>query len=317
VEAAFRNALTAGTADDLWSRVVPLLDRWARARDFDRSARLLERLARLEDGGHLRALEQLVEMRKAEGARATAARAVERLVRAYQSKGLTAKATAQLETLKLFDPTSPLLFIGRPAGEQAPASTTAPPAAAPQAHAQASEPAPTSGAFEAPAVPIAPADLEFVSGNLTEAEVFEKYGLHREALQQLRQITERFPGHVLAQEKLVGFIRTQSDRPALRDGLVALAFAKRASGDTEGARRAAGEAASLGGLDGSTRGALERFSLLSAVEAPAPKSAAPVAAAPPPPPKAAPPPINNFITRFSYRIFSYPLQRVARVHSFP
>jgi tetratricopeptide (TPR) repeat protein len=289
MEAAFRNALAAGTVDDLWSRVVPFLDRWARARDFDRSARLLERLARIEEGGHLRALEQLVEMRKAEGTRATAARAVERLVRAYRSKGLTAKAMAQLETLKLFDPTSPLLFIGRPAGEE-PASSSAPAASAPaatapQASAKGSEP-PPPGAFEAPAVPIAPADLEFVSGNLTEAEVFEKYGLHREALQQLRQITERFPGHVVAQEKLVGFIRTQSDRPALRDGLVALAFAKRASGDSEGARRAAGEAASLGGIDERVRGVLERFSLLSPVEAPASKPAAPVAAAHPPAPPA-------------------------------
>src|SRR5207247_5852886 len=119
------------------------------------------------------------------------------------------------------------------------------------------EEVPAASAYEAPAVPPGPADDEWVSGNLTEAVVFEKYGLHREALQQLRQITTRFPGHVVAQEKLVGFLRTQGDRGALRDGLVALALAKRASGDVEGARRAAREAVANGGIESAMRSVLE------------------------------------------------------------
>jgi len=291
LEQAFRTSLAGGLVDDLWTRVQPLIDRWARGRQFERSARLLERLARIEDGGHLRALEQLVELRKAEGNRGTAARAVERLVRAYQAKGQAAKVAPQLETLKLFDPTSPLLFVGRVAAEAPPA----PPETAPEPVREA----PATSAEEAPAVPIGPADLEFVSGNLTEAEVFEKYGLHREALQQLRQITTRFPGHVVAQEKLVGFLRTQADRPGLRDGLVALALAKRASGDSEGARRAAGEAATMGGIESSLRAVLDRFALLPAapVQATPAPAAAPKQPATPPPtpaakagPKAPPPP---------------------------
>jgi tetratricopeptide (TPR) repeat protein len=170
-------------------------------------------------------------------------------------------------------------------------------------------------ALEAPAVPLGPADEEFVSGHLTEAEVFEKYGLHSEALQQLQLVVLRFPGHVAASEKLIGLLRTRSDRGALRDALVGCAFAKRAAGDVEGARRAAGEAATLGGIDAGLRTALEKFALLSAAKlepkahqaaraqapppAPAPaKAKAPAKAAAPPPPAppaakapAAPPPV--------------------------
>jgi len=273
IELAFRKALAAGATDPLWSRVLPLFDRWARSHHFERSASLLERIARSEDGGHVRALEHLVEMRKAEGNRGTAARAVERLIRAYQAKGLTAKVNPQLETLKLLDPTSPLLFLGRSAGD-----VPAPPVPEPKPAAEA----PAASAYEVPAVPLNAADAEFVSGNLTEAEVFEKYGLHREALQQLRQITSRFPGHVTAQEKLVGFLRTQADRGALRDGLVALAFAKRASGDVEGARGAVREAATLGSFDDAIRAVLEGFALLPAPGRP---PAPPPAPTPPTVPK--------------------------------
>ena len=271
LEAAFRAAMAGGRADPLWSRVLPLIDRWARMHQFERLAGLLERIARTEDGGHIRALEQLVEMRKAEGNRGASARAVERLIRAYQAKGLTDKVAPQLVTLKLFDPTSPLLFLGRAVGD---AQAAPPSPAAPDPGAK-----PIS-AYEVPAVPLTAADAEFVSGNLTEAEVFEKYGLHREALQQLRQITSRFPGHVNAQEKLVGFLRTQADRGALRDGLVALALAKRASGDVEGARKAVREASALGSFESSVRSVLEGFALLpeaERAESPTPKTVPPPA----------------------------------------
>lgn len=290
IEHVFRAALASGDAEALWTRVLPLLDRWARARRFDRCSTLLERIARSEDGGHLRALEQLVELRKAEGNRATAARAVERLVRAYQAKGLTAKVASQLETLKLFDPTSPLLFLGRTSVDGAPPVDPVPAQAPPPA---AATEAPSVSALEVPAVPLTPADTEFVSGNLTEAEVFEKYGLHREALQQLRQITSRFPGHVVAQEKLVGFLRTQADRGALRDGLVALALARRASGDLEAARRAVHEAAALGSFEPSVQAALAGFGLLPETARPADRA---TSAAPKASPAAAPtgvPPPNK------------------------
>lgn len=290
IEQVFRAALPTDGVDGVWDRVLPLLDRWARARQFDRCARLLERIARVEEGGHLRALEQLVELRKTEGGKAMVARAVERLIRAYQSKGLSAQVPAQLATLKLFDPTSPLLFLERasvPAAAQETPSPAKPAASAMPAHAPATPHPTPAGNYEAPAVPLGPADVEFVSGNLTEAEVFEKYGLIREALQQLRQITARFPGHVPAQEKLVGFLRAQNDRGALRDGLVALALAKRASGDADGARRAASEAADSGVIEPTVRRVLEGFGLL----VPGAARSAPAAAPATPSRKLAAPPI--------------------------
>ena len=296
IDQAFRTALAGGDVDGVWSRVLPLLDRWARARQFDRSARVLERIARIEEGGHLRALEQLVELRKAEGSKAMVARAVERLIRAYQTKGATAKVPARLETLKLFDPTSPLLFVERGVGTSTPAAPASPEAAPSPAAPGGPAAPPTAGAsnVQAPAVPLGPADLEFVSGNLTEAEVFEKYGLLREALGQLRQITSRFPGHVVAQEKLVGFLRTQNDSAALVEGLTALALAKRAAGDAEGARRSASEAAESGIIDPPMREVLEGLGLLAAAPVkpaavPAKPAAAPGAAASPFPKKAVPP----------------------------
>ncbi|HEX4825690.1 MAG TPA: tetratricopeptide repeat protein [Candidatus Polarisedimenticolaceae bacterium] len=289
VEQAMRGALARGDAGGLWSRLLPLLDRWIRARDYGRAASLLDRLARTEEGGHLRALEQLVELRKAEGNRAATARAIERLVRASQAKGANDKLGPLLDTLKLFDPTSPLLFVGRPTGSAPPKAAApvpvpdAPVAAAPAPSPRADAPAPL--ALEAPAVPLGPGDEEFVSGHLTEAEVFEKYGLHNEALQQLQQVVERFPGHVAALEKLIGILRTRADRGALRDCLVRGAFAKRAAGDLEGARRLAGEAATIGGIDPASRSALEKLALVAAA---APTPAAAPAPAPTPAPVAAP-----------------------------
>ena len=278
LEQAFRGALARGGIGALWTRTRPLFDRWVRERQFDRAARVLDRVALIDDRTQLDALERLVEVRKAESHRASTARAMERLARAYQAKGLTDKAAAQLASLAAVDPASPLLAASRPAtGGTSPVVET-----------PASPPSPAETAYDAPALPIGPTDHEFVSGNLTEAEVFEKYGLHREALQQLQQITARFPGHVVAQEKLVGFLRVQADRGALRDGLVALAFAKRASGDTEGARRAAAEAAAIGGIEEARREALERHALVAREVAspvppavPARQPARPVAAQPP------------------------------------
>jgi tetratricopeptide (TPR) repeat protein len=293
VEQAMRTAIGRQDGHGIWSRLMPLLDRWVREREFPRAGALLERLARMEDGGQLRALEQLVELRKAEGNKVATARSIERLVRASQGKVPAERVTALLDTLKLVDPTSPLLFVGRPAGAAEPApSAPARGAAAGEAPVVHQPPAATHSdaaprALEAPAVPLGPADEEFVSGHLTEAEVFEKYGLHNEALQQLQQVAERFPGHLPALDKLIGLLRTRADRPALRDALVKASFARRAAGDVEGARRAADEAATFGGIEAVHRSALEKLGLLASAAAPAAAKAPPV---PPPEPAAATPP---------------------------
>jgi len=288
LEQACRTALSQGRAEAFWSRALLLVDRWARARKFDRAAQLLERLARAEEGGHLPALERLVELRKAEGGKPAVARAIERLVRAYQGKGRQADVPPLLETLKLFDPNSPLILVGRPAAAAPAEARPAPPA--PTATVSPKDAA-MMAALEAPAVPLNPADEEFVSGHLTEAEVFEKYGLHAEAMAQLKAVTERFPGHVAASDKLVGYLRTTGDRPALRTALLTLAFARRASGDVEGAKRAVSEAAKSGTFEPGMQAALERFGLAVAAPAapalpapaPSPKTASPAAAKPPVP----------------------------------
>jgi tetratricopeptide (TPR) repeat protein len=289
IEQACRAAFTQGKSESFWARARVLVDRWARSRRFDRAAQLLDRLSRIEEGGHLPALERLVELRKAEGAKPTAARAIERLVRAYQGKGRAGDVPALLETLKLFDPNSPLILVGRPAGAAVPA---APAAAVARSAAAAAPGAPTAkeaaltAALEAPAVPLSPADEEFVSGHLTEAEVFEKYGLHAESLSQLKAVTEKFPGHVVACERFVAHLRTGGDRGALRGGLLTLAFAKRAAGDLEGARRAASEASQIGGIEPAVHGALERLGLA----APPPPAPVPTRAPAPAPPPASKPP---------------------------
>jgi hypothetical protein len=60
---------------------------------------------------------------------------------------------------------------------------------------------------ETPAVPLSAIDEEFVTGQLTEAEVLQNYGLGKEASDRLRAVVERFPGHVLAQTKLAELLR--------------------------------------------------------------------------------------------------------------
>ena len=288
IEEAFRAAVPRGDVEGLWTRVAPLLDRWARANDRDRAVQVLDRIARVENGVQVRAMTKIVEIRVAEGNVTQAARAIERLVRVHQARGEQKEAAALVERLKTLDPASPLVLTGRPAAPP----KQAPPPRAPAAARDPDEAVAT--AFEAPAVPLQPADEEFVSGHLTEAEVFEKYGLHNEALAQLREVSQRFPGHVVAQEKLVGFLRTQADVGELRDGLVALAFARRAAGDPDGGRRAAAEALQIGGIEAAPREALERLELLveAPAEAPAPAPPRPApkpAPAPPPAAKAVPP----------------------------
>jgi tetratricopeptide (TPR) repeat protein len=148
---------------------------------------------------------------------------------------------------------------------------------------------PIPAGVETPAVPLGPADEEFVTGRITQAEIFEKYGLMDQAVEQLREITKKFPGLSSAQERLADLLRGRGDRAGLRDTLVGLALAHRASGELEKAAQAAEQAALSARLDPETRTLLERLALLqsepeageqkpvpapSEVEAPAPKRAA-------------------------------------------
>ena len=90
-------------------------------------------------------------------------------------------------------------------------------------------------------MPLNRADEEYVSGRLTQTEILEKYGLREQALQQVREVTEKFPGHVAAQQKLVELLREGSSPKQLQVALVALRATRRAgrlNGIVELVRRA-------------------------------------------------------------------------------
>ncbi|HXV77817.1 MAG TPA: tetratricopeptide repeat protein, partial [Candidatus Polarisedimenticolaceae bacterium] len=113
-----------------------------------------------------------------------------------------------------------------------------------------------------PAVPLNRADEEYVSGRMTQAEILEKYGLHQQALEQVREVTAKFPGHVPAQEKLVLLEREGGTAEGLSRALVAVALARRAAGDADGARQACAEASRIGPLEPATLTMLAQLGLI-------------------------------------------------------
>ena len=64
----------------------------------------------------------------------------------------------------------------------------------------------------------------------------EKYTLNEQAIEQVAEVTARFPGHVEAQERRVALVRIDSEPERLSEALVGLAVALRAAGNLEGAR---------------------------------------------------------------------------------
>jgi len=134
--------------------------------------------------------------------------------------------------------------------------------------------------IDAPAVPLSRADEEFVAGRLTGAELVEDYDLLDTALEQIEEVTARFPGHVAAQERRVVLLRGGGVPPGeLGDGLARLALALRASGRRDEARVAAEEALGVVELAPEARAALAAAGLCGAAGQPA--------SAPPVPPPAA------------------------------
>ena len=290
--------LDRGAAPGLWDRMAPIFNRWSIGEHEAKLIALLQVLADIEEDGHIPALQWLFDVLKARQDRPGMGRTLERLVEAYRARCMVDEASMMLERLKQIAPGSALVQETGPAAAAPPqptasaASVSAAAAAAASAGAPvptpqpaASAPAPPSGiAAEAPAVPLDKADESFVTGRLTQAEILEKYGLGSQAIAQLNEIVERFPGHVESQERLVLLLRGQNDAGLLSKALVGLALASRAAGEGEAARSAAREAWQTGHVAETQLKTLRELGLLpdaSAAPAVAPTTQAVSAASPP------------------------------------
>ena len=263
--------------EELWVRMDGVFAEWTEGPHGDRLAALLGSLADLEPQGHVPAIERLTKHLESNGDRAGQAQALERLVRAYQVRSMDDQASEALGRLKAVAPKSPLVVRAKAAApDQAeapqaqgatvkPAKTKTTKTKVAKAK-KSGESAPAEGDLplqvEAPAVPLNRGDEDFVTGRLTQAEILEKYGLAEKAIEQIREVTEKFPGHTPAQERLVSLLREGRNRKPLQETLVKLALARRASGQVSAAKDAANEAASLVALDPETRRLLARLGLL-------------------------------------------------------
>jgi tetratricopeptide (TPR) repeat protein len=291
-----RHSTARARTSEAWENVDTVLEKWGTT---ERTHHVLSGLVEAEDDGHVPALERLYLHHCGDGNRKAAVEILERLIKACRAHSMNDEAERfEAELAKDF----PEIPQARPAPARvAPPARPAPPAA-PAAPAAQTKTTPSAGApsgggdvewllrsAEAPAVPLAQEDLEFVEGHMTEAEVLQKYGLVAEALERLREVTTRFPGHVAAQEKLAAVVRGQGDRPMLTAVLVQLACARRAAGDVSGAREAAREAERKGPLADDLRKILESLSLVGREDgAGAKAAAAPAATTQAPEPAAAP-----------------------------
>lgn len=262
----FKLFVQGGQGERAWQRLEPALS--APRRDVQPVALFLEAVAEIEDYGHIPALQRLFELHRKAGDQFSANRAMEWLVRAYQSRSMHDEASLMLDQLRECFPESILLRQAE-SGDAEPAVPTAREEVVEIATEMAEEP-PTVGAQpeSGPAVasnglPVTRADEEFVSGRLTQAEILEKYGLRAQALDQLREVIDRFPHHVAAQERRVLLLRTGAPKARLSEAFCGLALALAAGGEMASARQAAAEAESQAPLTAEARQALCAAGLLS------------------------------------------------------
>jgi len=234
LEHLFRYRLERGETETLWERMDPLFENWSSRFPEERLIGILERLCGIEDEGHLPAIERLLARAERKGDDLEVRSRLENLARVCRVRGLDERAEQAEERVRELTPK--------------PAPTVPAPPDEPKVTAEAPgvEGTPPTDDFEVPAVALKPADKEFVSGRLTQAEILDNYGLHDQAIQQVREATQRFPGEVAACAKLVELTRENGTPESLRDALVSQAVALRAAGDRDGARTAVKDAASLG-----------------------------------------------------------------------
>jgi len=257
-ERMFRSALERDGVDALWERMDPL---FAGMNGDAGSAGLIEilsRLVHLEPEGHIPALLRQARLHEDCGEVRNAVRALDALAAAYRARSMDEEAARVLERMREVVP--PGEEAGVPAPRVARDAEPARPAPAPAAVPRSTEKLPDDA--EAPAVPLNPSEEEFAAGRITQAEVLEKYDLLPQALEQLEEVVERFPGHTVAQEHRLDMLRALERAEQIPAALTALAVARRVAGDIVGAKKVANEAASMPTLPTVSRRLLERMQLI-------------------------------------------------------
>jgi len=251
--------LVAESSDSQWERLDSMLDGWRGGAQEARVAAVLDELTEVEEHGHLPALLRLYECNQREGGAHRSMKTLERLIDAYRARSMDDEANAMVEELSnlVTENTEP---VDDAAQAKAPVDGSVDVASD-----SADGELPTEA--EAPAVPLSRSDDEYASGRLTQSEILEKYGLRKQALEQVREVTQRFPGHLPAQQRLVGLLREGSTSAELAQALVGLALACRASGDVEAGRRSAAEATTIGGLPDATSRTLDELGLIAGMAA--------------------------------------------------
>src|SRR5438093_347426 len=164
----------------------------ARERATEAAAMLDDILSMLPENTSL--LERRVEVGRTAGERAGTIGALRKLIETYSAAGMRKEAARALEQLAVFAP------------EKAPprVASTAPgpgPSPGPAAPARAKK----TGALTA--------DEEFIAEHLAEADVFSRYGMQEQAIEQLQAILERSPSSLEALRRLK-VLYLDSDRPA-------------------------------------------------------------------------------------------------------
>ena len=264
-----------GGLDALWPRIEAILDAWFSDGRREQATRLLEALSGWTEAAFPQPLEYRLKKADEASDEALQVELLDRLVESYRSADRADDADAARKRL----------IELRPDAEVDQEQET-PAAGATATEAPAGSEAATGPLvdvpveYEAPAVPLSRADEEFVAGRMTQAEILEKYGLLSQAVDQLYEVVERYPGHLEANQRLVTLQRGSAQDSILAQALVKLGLARRAAGRVDVARQSVAEADKLGGVDASMRGILVALDLLDGEPAAAPK-AAPVAASAP------------------------------------
>ncbi|MBD3867650.1 MAG: tetratricopeptide repeat protein [Acidobacteria bacterium] len=260
-----------------WSRIDP----WLAGAGAGRAQDVLEAAAGLDRAGHVPALTRLIGVAGKSGDTDRETTLLERLVTVLHGSNQKAEASVFQERLRELNPNSRVLTEPEP--EEDPGEAVIEEEVVVSDGSSDADLRQAFPELEAPAVPLNKTDEEFAAGRLTQAEILEKYGLEDKALEQVREVVERFPGFVAAQKRLVDLVKTGKSKEGLRDAYLGLAFAERASGHLDEARKAAKRAESAHAIDDGTRQGLLAFHLIGDIVEHPVVETAPTADEPAPP----------------------------------